>query len=184
MIAEKIINILDELDIRIDCGKINNDLIKIALVNLYAATKQVAELEKHIIRGRQSCEIDKNDFETKESAKVLKSLYANLKEINFPVENIKSINPLYKKTISLGSILHDVSIAFEISKQNINSERRNKRFVFARHFAFFLAREFTGHSFARIGRFFGDKDHSTVMHGADRISEMKINLSDQDYLSA
>jgi hypothetical protein len=49
---------------------------------------------------------------------------------------------------------------------------RKKRFAEARMVAMYLARVVGGYSYPRIGAHFGNRDHSTVKHAADKISSM------------
>jgi chromosomal replication initiator protein len=49
--------------------------------------------------------------------------------------------------------------------------------VNARHMAMFLCRELTAGSLISIGRFFGGRDHSTVIHACKMIEE-KIQQED------
>ena len=44
--------------------------------------------------------------------------------------------------------------------------------VLARQIAMYLCRELTGKSYAQIGRLFGGRDHSTVMHGVSRVARL------------
>ena len=54
---------------------------------------------------------------------------------------------------------------------DLKSERRHKNLVQARHEAFYLARMTTIQSYPQIGRFFGGRDHSTVVHGVRKHAE-------------
>ncbi|WP_291869691.1 helix-turn-helix domain-containing protein [Bradyrhizobium sp.] len=58
---------------------------------------------------------------------------------------------------------------FNITKVNFNSERRTKNVVYPRHVAMYLARQLTTRSLPEIGRQFGGRDHTTVLHGARKI---------------
>jgi chromosomal replication initiator protein len=42
---------------------------------------------------------------------------------------------------------------------------RRRSIVHARNLAMWLARDLTHHSLARIGGYFGGRDHTTVLHG-------------------
>ena len=44
--------------------------------------------------------------------------------------------------------------------------------VHARHVAVFITREITGDSWKHIGGLFGDRDHTSMMHGYQKVSEM------------
>lgn len=51
------------------------------------------------------------------------------------------------------------------------SNRRHARLVRARHVAMYIARRHTTRSLPEIGRIMGGRDHTTIMHGAHRITE-------------
>jgi chromosomal replication initiation ATPase DnaA len=69
----------------------------------------------------------------------------------------------------IGLIKKVVCKYFDVRKSDIESERRGTRLVKARHLAFWLAREMTSRSFPDIGRQFGGRDHTTVLHGVRKI---------------
>lgn len=56
-----------------------------------------------------------------------------------------------------------------VPAKEILGEKRRPDLVQARQFAMYLCRELLGHSYPVIGRLFGGKDHSTVMHGVKKI---------------
>ena len=56
-----------------------------------------------------------------------------------------------------------------VPPKEILGEKRRPDLVRARQLAMYLCRELLGHSYPVIGRQFGGKDHSTVMHGVKKI---------------
>jgi chromosomal replication initiator protein len=61
---------------------------------------------------------------------------------------------------------------FKISHDEIKGVSRKAPIVHARHIAIFITRELTGDSWKHIGGMFGDRDHTSMMHGYQKISEM------------
>jgi chromosomal replication initiator protein len=55
---------------------------------------------------------------------------------------------------------------------DMRSHRCARPLVRARWIAMLLARELTAASFPAIGRHFGNRDHTTIMHGVRRIEEL------------
>jgi chromosomal replication initiation ATPase DnaA len=55
---------------------------------------------------------------------------------------------------------------------DIRAPRRATKIVRARFVAMYLCKILTSKSYSEIGRYFGQKDHSTVMHGVSRVTEM------------
>ncbi len=69
-----------------------------------------------------------------------------------------------------------VSEYFQISVEDIRSKKRSSNISFPRQIAMYLCRVMINESFPKIGTEFGGKDHSTVMHSVEKISnEIKVN---------
>ena len=73
---------------------------------------------------------------------------------------------------SFGQILEAVSRQFQISIDEIKGIRRNAPIVQARHVAVYITREITGDSWKHIGSLFGDRDHTSMMHGYQKVNEL------------
>ncbi len=56
-----------------------------------------------------------------------------------------------------------------IRRQELRSRDRRPAVVWARHLAMYLAREVTGASLPDIGRAFGGRNHTTVLHAVRRV---------------
>lgn len=69
-------------------------------------------------------------------------------------------------------IVETVSRHYRIRIDDIKGTRRNAPIVHARHVAVFLTRELTRDSWKHIGTLFGDRDHTSMMHGYQKIAEM------------
>lgn len=75
---------------------------------------------------------------------------------------------------SFGQIVEAVGKHFNISTDEIKGISRKAPIVHARHVAVFVTREITGDSWKHIGHLFGDRDHTSMMHGYQKISEMMV----------
>lgn len=62
-----------------------------------------------------------------------------------------------------------------VSRLDLESSRRPKCIVTPRHLTWFMCKEFSNRSYPEIGRAFGGKDHTTVMHGVKQI-EIKLQI--------
>ena len=69
-------------------------------------------------------------------------------------------------------IVGTVSQHFKIPTDDIKGTSRKAPIVHARHIAVYITREITGDSWKHIGSLFGDRDHTSMMHGYQKISEM------------
>ncbi|HEV7163478.1 MAG TPA: chromosomal replication initiator protein DnaA [Solirubrobacteraceae bacterium] len=71
---------------------------------------------------------------------------------------------------SVGEIQQATCELFEITLEELLSSSRTSRISWPRQLAMYLARELTGESLPAIGRHFGGRDHTTVMHACRRTS--------------
>lgn len=82
--------------------------------------------------------------------------------------------PTVKRHPTVLEIRDVVCEYFSVFPNEIESSRRQSALVYPRQIAFFLARHHTHYSYPQIARRFGDRDHTTIMHGCRRIeSRMK-----------
>ena len=79
--------------------------------------------------------------------------------------------------IPIENIQTEVGKFYNVSVNEIKGSRRVQNIVLARQVAMYLAREMTDNSLPRIGREFGGKDHTTVMHAYEKIKGM-IEIDD------
>jgi chromosomal replication initiator protein len=75
--------------------------------------------------------------------------------------------------------LHEIALAtarhFSLRLSDLRSPVRRRALVTARGVAVYLARHCTGESLEEIGRYFGGRDHTTVMHSCRRTEAMLEN---------
>ncbi|MGP1276196.1 MAG: chromosomal replication initiator protein DnaA [Caulobacterales bacterium] len=74
------------------------------------------------------------------------------------------------KRVTVDEIQKTVAAYFSISASDINSKRRTQSVVRPRHIAMYLAKTMTTRSLPDIGRRFGGRDHSTVIHAVSKIT--------------
>ncbi len=61
-----------------------------------------------------------------------------------------------------------------IKVSELVAKRRLAHLVYARHLAMYLAKEFTTKSLPEIGEGFGGRDHTTVLHGYNKLKNLLI----------
>ncbi|MCK9479309.1 MAG: chromosomal replication initiator protein DnaA [Firmicutes bacterium] len=82
-----------------------------------------------------------------------------------------------KRKIDADYIIKQVESFFNLNDDDIKSSRRSKEFVYPRQIAMYICRELTQLSFPEIGKEFGGRDHSTVIHSIKKIkTEMEKDL--------
>lgn len=100
------------------------------------------------------------------------------KKINMSLakEVLKEIISNADIIINADLIKKTVCKEFDIKVSDIESSNRSKSIAFPRQIAMYLCREMTDLSLKQIGQSFGKKDHTTVIHGCEKIAnEIKDN---------
>jgi chromosomal replication initiator protein len=78
-----------------------------------------------------------------------------------------------KRVITMDDIEEAVAERFHIKISEMRSRRRSKTLVYPRQIAMYLCRELTNSSFPEIGRHFGGKDHTTIIHACKQVTKGK-----------
>ncbi len=85
------------------------------------------------------------------------------------------IYPNKKKEITPSFIIEVVAEHFGISPQDIASKKRTAELVQPRQVVMYLCRQLTETSLQNIAKAIGKKDHTTVLHGIEKITEKMEN---------
>jgi chromosomal replication initiator protein len=87
------------------------------------------------------------------------------------------------RRIKIDDILRIISRHYAVSKADILSQRRHRSVVWPRQIGMYLAKQLTARSLPEIGRRFGDRDHTTVLHAIRKIDkELAANTRLRDEL--
>ena len=81
------------------------------------------------------------------------------------------IYPDKPKLITPTIIIQVVAEHYGVNAQDITSKKRNAEFVLPRQVVMYLCRELTDISLTNIGKILDRKDHTTVLHGVNKIEE-------------
>ena len=87
------------------------------------------------------------------------------------------ISPNAKREITPDLILLTVAEHFHIKTDDIKGSKRSADIVIPRQIAMYLCREMTSTPLKAIGKLMGNRDHTTVLHGVEKISK-EIETSD------
>ncbi|HEV3407740.1 MAG TPA: chromosomal replication initiator protein DnaA [Gaiellaceae bacterium] len=74
--------------------------------------------------------------------------------------------------VSVERIQEVVGDRFGISLEELTSDRRSQAIVYPRQVAMYLCRELTDSSLPKIGKKFGGRDHTTVIHATSKIAKL------------
>lgn len=79
------------------------------------------------------------------------------------------ISPNNKKDITVELISDIISEHFNITASDIVSTKKSRNIAYPRQICMYLCRDLTDLSLKEIGKKLGDRDHTTVLHGIDKI---------------
>lgn len=143
----------------LDGYNIDDEVIKYIATNIKS---NIRELEGALNKLIASAKLEKKEITIDLAEKALQDI----------------ISPDAPKEITPRLIIDTVAEHYNISPSDLASSKRNAEIVLPRQIAMFLCREMTSTPLKAIGGYLGKKDHTTVIHGADKISnELKTNES-------
>ncbi|MDK2768518.1 MAG: chromosomal replication initiator protein DnaA [Sphingomonas sp.] len=85
-----------------------------------------------------------------------------------------------QRRVTIDEIQKAVSSHFDVKQLDLVSQRRAVAIARPRQIAMYLAKRLTTRSLPEIGRKFGNRDHSTVIHAVRRIEELRGTDSEID----
>jgi chromosomal replication initiator protein len=118
----------------------------------------IRELEGALVRVQA--------FATMNSADITTSIAADA---------LKSLKGTSNAQLSISKIQEEVAKFYHIQVKDLKGKKRVKAIVVPRQIAMYLAREMTESSLPKIGAEFGGKDHTTVIHAHEKISQLVKN---------
>jgi chromosomal replication initiator protein len=121
-------------------------------------------------------QIDSNIREL-EGALIRVVAYSSLinKDINaaLAAEALKDIIPSSKpRVVTIHDIQRVVGEHYNVKLEDFKAKKRTKSVAFPRQIAMYLSRELTDFSLPKIGEEFGGRDHTTVIHAHEKISNL------------
>jgi chromosomal replication initiator protein len=115
----------------------------------------------------------------------------NVRELESCVRRIKAFINCYKKEVDIETvkeilkdyldaakesepekIIEIVAEFFNLTKEDILNEKRTKNVALARQIVMYFLRHYLNLPLKQIGKILGGKDHSTVIHGIEKIEEL------------
>ncbi|HKO99089.1 MAG TPA: chromosomal replication initiator protein DnaA [Pyrinomonadaceae bacterium] len=74
--------------------------------------------------------------------------------------------------IRIDQIQRSVAVSYKLSVEQLISKSNARQFSFPRQVAMYLCKKLTKHSYPEIGRAFGGKHHTTVIHSVEKIQAL------------
>lgn len=153
---------------------------------------QAPDVETRIAILRKKSQMERYDIPNDVLGYIAEHIDSNIRELEGALNRIIAYSSLTGSSISLDlakeclkqiisgnatanvsaeSIMKVVSRYYDITPEQMLSQKRSRDITFPRQVAMYLCRDLTGMSLPRIGQFFGGRDHTTVMHACDKIIE-------------
>ncbi|SFB43812.1 chromosomal replication initiator protein DnaA [Clostridium frigidicarnis] len=137
----------------------------------YIATKiksNIRELEGALIRIVAYSSLTNRDITVDLASEALKDIISNKQSKHITIDLIQDVVANY----------HNLRI------EDLKSQRRTRNVSFPRQIAMYLCRKLTDMSLPKIGEEFGGRDHTTVIHAYEKISEgLKVDEALQTKVS-
>jgi chromosomal replication initiator protein len=103
-------------------------------------------------------------------------MYAELRGVPITTELAKEVFSTtlqqQKKGFSIDDLMSRVAEHYQLTARDLKSETRVKTVVRPRQVAMYLARKLLDSGYAEIGRAFGNRDHTTVLHAEAKIRDL------------
>lgn len=138
--------------------KVPDDVIELVCKNIRT---NVRDLERALTNLLAYADLVNAEINLEVAQRRLQDHFASPEQKNIPVELIQRVVAEY----------------FSLSHIDIKGNRRTKAIAFPRQLAMYITREITEFSTTEIGRAFGDRDHTTVMHACQKVED-KIKTDD------
>jgi chromosomal replication initiator protein len=167
---------------------------------------QCPDLETRIAILRKKCQLEKYSVDDEAINYIAERVDSDIRELKGMLFKAYSLSSLLgKKTVDIfdaresfsdkyeeknegGSsaeqIIEAVCNYFNISKNDITGKKKNKEIVEPRMIAIYLINEMLEMPLVSIGKLFGGRDHTTIMHARDKIgTEVKSNKKTQTIIN-
>ena len=97
-------------------------------------------------------------------------------------QTLKHLSAGSERKISVESILRAVADRFSLQPSQLKMKSNTRQIAYPRQIAMYLVKELTHASLPEIGRYFGGKHHTTVLHSVQKIEELRQHDEDLNNL--
>ena len=154
---------------------------------------QPADFETRIAIIQRKAELLHMDMPLEVEEYIANNLKSNIRQLEGAVKNIKANSLIYENKpvtilmaqnairdilndsqpvpVTIGKIITEVARTFNVSEQDIKSNKRAANISRARQVAMYVIKDITQMSMAAIGDEFGGRDHSTVVYAISQIEK-------------
>jgi len=134
-------------------------------VRLYVATRMksnIRELEGALIRLTAIASFSKTEITETMAAQALRSILSSA-----------------ERTVNIDLVIRTVAEEYDLRSTQLKERTNAQAIALPRQVAMYLTKELTGASLPAIGKAFGGKHHTTVLHALNKVE--KLRLTDADF---
>jgi chromosomal replication initiator protein len=88
-------------------------------------------------------------------------------------QTLKHLNGVPERKVTVESVLRTVAEHFDLQPAQLKIKSNTRQITYPRQIAMYLVKELTHASLPEIGRYFGGKHHTTVLHSIQKIEELR-----------
>ena len=167
---------------------------------------QSPDFETRVAILRKKCQLEKYSVDDDVILYIAEKIDSNIRELKGMLTKVYFLsNLLGKKSADISdaheafderyeekneggltaeSIMKIVCDYFDVSKNDLTGKKKNKEIVEPRMIAIYLINDLLEMPLVSIGKLFGGRDHTTIMHARDKITtELKTNRKTQTLVS-
>lgn len=155
---------------------------------------QPADYETRIAIVLRKAELLKMDMPIEVAEYIASNLKSNIRQLEGAVKTIKANSLIYENKpitimmaqiaikdilsdtqpipVTVSKIINEVGRTFNVSEQDIKSNKRSANISQARQIAMYVIKDVTQMSMAAIGEEFGGRDHSTVVYAINQTEKL------------
>ena len=139
-------------------------------------TNSIREIEGHLNKVKMFCDLQNKPL----CLQIVKHLFS--KEISsapsssLTTPSSPSLSPFFKSS-KFNLVQTEVCAYFHITASDLKSSSRAQHIVYARNIAIYLARKDLCLSLKELGRLFGNRNHSTILHSLKVIEKQKPKIT-------
>ena len=161
---------------------------------------QLPDVETRIAIIKRKAELLQIDIPNDVAEYISNKLKSNIRQLEGAVKKLKAnkiytgaspsiavaqnvirdiLNDNQPTTITVERIINEVSRTFNVSPENIKSQKRAANISLARQAAIYIVREISQLSLESIGKEFGNRDHATISYTLKKVEEQMAKNSHQ-----
>ena len=154
--------------------------VRLQYLQKLCSEKNLSLTKKNMLQLAQHC----SQYRQLQGTLLRISAHAHVKKRAITQDDIEAILDATAQTKELSSkdILNLVSKLMDVSIEDILGTHRQNKLVLARQLAMYVCRTSLGLSYPELGRVFGGKDHSTVIHSIKKIEKLLLTNTDVNNL--